>query len=172
MGGFFGVVSNEDCVMDVYFGTDYHSHLGTSRGGMAVWSGNSFNRSIHNIENTQFRTKFESQLLKFKGNMGIGCISDTDPQPLTVRSHLGQYAISTVGKINNLDEIAEKAFSKHQNIHFLETNRGAINTTELVSVIIDQEGSFKEGLLRAQELIQGSCSILILTPAWDLCLKG
>ena len=163
MGGFFGVVSKEDCVKDVYFGTDYHSHLGTSMGGMAVWSGSSFNRSIHNIENTQFRAKFESELPKLSGNMGIGCISDTEPQPLTVRSRLGQYAISTVGIINNLYEIADQAFT-NQHTHFLETNRGAIYPTELVSVIIDQENSFKEGLLKAQELIKGSCSILILTP--------
>jgi amidophosphoribosyltransferase len=150
--------------MDVYFGTDYHSHLGTSRGGMAIWSGDCFNRSIHNIENTHFRAKFEAELSKIHGNMGIGCISDTEPQPLTVRSHLGQYAISTVGKINNLDDIADKAFTNLKNIHFLETNRGAISPTELVSVIIDHENSFKDGLLRAQELIQGSCSILLLTP--------
>jgi amidophosphoribosyltransferase len=163
LGGFFGAVSKEDCVMDVYFGTDYHSHLGTSMGGMAVWSGSSFNRSIHNIENTQFRAKFESDLPKLKGNMGIGCISDTEPQPLTVRSRLGQYAISTVGKINNLYEIVDQAFA-NQHIHFLETNRGAIYPTELVSVIIDQENSFKDGLLKAQELIEGSCSTLVLTP--------
>ncbi|MEN6349094.1 MAG: amidophosphoribosyltransferase [Syntrophomonas sp.] len=163
MGGFFGVASKEECVMDVYFGTDYHSHLGTSTGGMAVWSGNSFNRSIHNIGNTQFRAKFESELPKLKGNMGIGCISDTEPQPLTVRSHLGQYAITTVGKINNLYEIADKKFTS-QKIHFLETCKGAINPTELVSVIIDQENSFKDGLLKAQELIEGSCSIMLLTP--------
>ncbi len=163
LGGFFGVVSKEDCGKDVYFGTDYHSHLGTNVGGMAVWSGNSFNRSIHNIENTPFRAKFESELPKLKGNMGIGCISDTEPQPLTVRSRLGQYAITTVGIINNLYEIADKAFT-NQHIHFLETNRGAIYPTELVSVIIDQEDSFKDGLLKAQELIEGSCSILILTP--------
>jgi len=163
VGGLFGVVSKEDCVMDVYFGTDYHSHLGTSRGGMAIWSGNSFNRSIHNIENTQFRAKFESELPKIKGNMGIGCISDTDPQPLTVRSHHGKYAITTVGKINNFDEIADKAFFNH-NIHFMETSKGSINPTELVSVIIDHENSFKDGLLKAQGLLQGSCSILLLTP--------
>ena len=163
MGGFYGVVSHDDCVMDVYFGTDYHSHLGTSRGGLAIWSGKSFNRSIHNIENTQFRAKFEAELPKIKGNMGIGCISDTDPQPLTVRSHLGQYAISTVGKINNLDEIVEKTFI-NRHIHFLETSRGTINPTELVSVIIDQQETFKEGLLKVQEMIQGSCSVMLLTP--------
>ncbi|WP_347491310.1 amidophosphoribosyltransferase [Desulfoscipio sp. XC116] len=163
MGGFLGVVSKDDCISDVYFGTDYHSHLGTSMGGIAVWSGKSFNRAIHNIENTQFRAKFESELSNLKGNMGIGCISDTEPQPLTVRSHLGQYAISTVGRINNLYEIVDKTFA-NQHAHFLETNRGAIYPTELVSVIIDQENSFKNGLLKAQELIEGSCSILILTP--------
>ncbi len=163
MSGFFGVVSKTDCVMDVYFGTDYHSHLGTSRGGITVWSGNSFNMSIHNIESTQFRTKFESEVSKIKGNMGIGCISDTEPQPLTVRSHLGPYTISTIGKINNLQEIADQSF-KSQNIHLLETSGGDINPTELVSVIIDQEDNFKDGLLRAQDMIEGSCSILILTP--------
>ncbi|MDD2234980.1 MAG: amidophosphoribosyltransferase [Desulfitobacteriaceae bacterium] len=163
MGGLFGVVSKEDCVMDVYFGTDYHSHLGTCRGGMAIWNGKSFDRSIHNIENAQFRAKFEAELPKIKGNMGIGCISDTEPQPLTIRSHLGHYAISTVGKINNLDKITAKAFS-NKNVHFLETSKGTINPTELVSVIIDQENSFKDGLLKAQELIEGSCTILLLTP--------
>lgn len=163
MGGLFGVVSKHDCVADVYFGTDYHSHLGTSKGGMAIWSGDSFNRAIHNIENSQFRAKFESELPRISGSMGIGCISDTEPQPLTVRSHLGHYAISTVGRINNLEEIVDKAFS-NPNIHFLEMNRGGINPTELVSVIIDREGSFKDGLLAAQELIEGSCSILLLTP--------
>lgn len=163
MGGLFGVVSNEDCVMDVYFGTDYHSHLGTSRGGMAMWNGSHFGRSIHNIENTQFRAKFESEIKKIKGNMGIGCISDTDPQPLTVRSHLGHYAISTVGRINNLEAIAERVFS-NKYIHFMESSKGTINPTELVSIIIDQQDSFKAGLLRAQEVIEGSCSILLLTP--------
>ncbi|MEI6578799.1 MAG: amidophosphoribosyltransferase, partial [Eubacteriales bacterium] len=151
MGGFFGVASKQDCVMDVFFGTDYHSHLGTSKGGMAIWTGNGFNRSIHNIENTQFRAKFEAEMPKIKGNMGIGCISDTEPQPLTVRSHLGHYAISTVGKINNADEIIEKAFA-NPNVHFLEMNRGNINPTEIVSVIIDKEESFKAGLLAAQDL--------------------
>lgn len=163
MSGFFGVVSKEDCVTDVYFGTDYHSHLGTIWGGMAIWSGSNFNKSIHNIENTPFRAKFEHDLPKLKGQMGIGCISDIEPQPLTVHSHLGQYAISTVGRINNTDEIAEKLLT-NKSIHLMETSQGVINPTELVSVIIDQENSFKDGLLRAQELIQGSCSILLLTP--------
>ncbi len=157
------MVSKADCVNDLYFGTDYHSHLGTSMGGMAVWSGTSFNRAIHNIENTQFRPKFEPDLPNLKGNMGIGCISDTEPQPLSVRSRLGQYAIGTVGKINNLYDIAERAFA-NQHTHFLETNHGTIYPTELVSVIIDQENSFKDGLLKAQNTIEGSCSILVLTP--------
>jgi len=161
MGGLFGVASKNDCVLDVYFGTDYHSHLGTSKGGMAIWTGTNFSRAIHNIENIQFRAKFESELSKFKGTMGIGCISDSEAQPLTVRSHLGQYSICTVGKINNLDEIVEKAFS-NKIIHFMESSRGVINPTELVSAIIDQENSFTDGLLRAQELIEGSCSILVL----------
>jgi amidophosphoribosyltransferase len=163
MGGLFGVASKRDCVLDVYFGTDYHSHLGTRKGGMAIWNGTCLNRAIHNIENTQFRAKFEIELSKFKGNMGIGCISDTEAQPLTVRSHLGQYSISTVGKINNVEELVERVFS-NKNVHFMETSSGVINPTELVSAIIDQENSFKEGLLKAQELIEGSCSILLLTP--------
>ncbi len=164
MGGLFGVVSKEDCVMDLFFGTDYHSHLGTSRGGMAVWNGSSFTRMIHNIENTQFRSKFETDLPQMKGNLGIGCISDMEPQPLTVKSHLGQYAISTVGRINNINDIAEQAFARHQNIHLLEMNKDAINATELVSVIIDHENSYREGIHKAQELIEGSCTMLLLTP--------
>ncbi len=163
MGGLFGIVAKNDCVMDLFFGTDYHSHLGTSRGGMAVWNGKNFNRSIHNIENTQFRSKFEAEIVNVKGNMGIGCISDTDPQPLIVRSRLGSYALSTVGKINNMDEIIAKVFTD-QNIHFMETSKGAVAPTELVSVIIDRESSIKDGLLKAQELIEGSSSILLLTP--------
>jgi amidophosphoribosyltransferase len=163
MGGLFGVVSKEDCVMDVYFGSDYHSHLGTRRGGMAIWDGLSFNRAIHNIENVQFRAKFESELFSLKGNMGIGCISDTEPQPLLVRSHLGLYAVSTVGKANNKDELIEKALSL-PNVHFMESNKGSVSMTELASVIIDNEDSFKNGLLKVQELISGSCSLLVLTP--------
>jgi amidophosphoribosyltransferase len=162
MGGLFGVASKRDCVLDVYFGTDYHSHLGTRKGGIAVWNGSSFNRAIHNIENTQFRAKFEPELAKLKGNLGIGCISDTEAQPLTVRSHLGQYSITTVGKINNIEELVEKVFA-NKNVHFMETSSGIINPTELVSAIIDQENSFKDGLLKVQELIQGSCSVLLLT---------
>ncbi len=162
MGGLFGVASKKDCVFDVYFGTDYHSHLGTSKGGMAILEGNTIHRAIHNISTTQFRAKFESELDNFKGNMGIGCISDAEAQPLTVRSHLGQYSITTVGKINNVDEIIETAFENRM-VHFMETSRGVVNPTELVSAVIDTETSFVAGLLKAQELIQGSCTILILT---------
>ncbi len=163
MGGLFGVISRNDCVTDLFFGTDYHSHLGTARGGMAVWTENGFRRSIHNIENTQFRTKFEKDLQDLSGNLGIGCISDTEPQPLTVCSHLGHYAISTVGRINNMDELLAKVRSDNR-VHFLEMNNGKINPTEMVATIIDQFGSFKEGIQKAQEWIKGSCSMLVLTP--------
>ena len=162
MGGFFGAVSQGDCVADVYFGTDYHSHLGTSKGGLAFWTRDGFNRSIHNIENTQFRAKFEDELSSIKSSIGIGSISDKEPQPLTVRSHLGSYAISTVGKINNIDALADKAF-KNPNIHLLEINKGQINQTELVSVLVDSEESFKEGLLAVQDAVDGSCSVLLLS---------
>lgn len=163
MGGLFGVVAKSDCVNDLFFGTDYHSHLGTSRGGMSVWSGKGFNRSIHNIENVQFRSKFEGDLREMAGNMGIGCISDTEAQPLTVRSHLGHYAITTVGKINNIPELVEKAFARNT-AHFLEMSGGEINPTELVAALIDQEGSFEQGIRKAQESIDGSCTLLLLTP--------
>lgn len=163
MGGVFGVVSKEDCVMDLYFGTDYHSHLGTSRGGMAVWTGNGFSRYIHNIENTQFRAKFEGDLAEMSGNMGIGCISDTEAQPLTVCSHLGHYAITTVGRINNMQELVNKAFASNY-VHFLEMSRGEINPTEMAAALIDQEESFKDGIRRVQESVDGSCTMLILTP--------
>jgi len=162
MGGLFGVASKNDCVMDLYFGTDYHSHLGTSRGGMAVYSGNGFSRYIHNIENIQFRAKFEHDLAEMSGNMGIGCISDTEAQPLTVCSRHGHYALTTVGRINNTDELVKKAFDRNY-LHFLEMSRGEINPTELVSALIDQEDTVKDGILRAQEAIEGSCTMLVLT---------
>ncbi len=161
MGGLFGVASKNDCVMDLYFGTDYHSHLGTSRGGMAVYSGNGFSRYIHNIENVQFRAKFENDLAEMSGNMGIGCISDTEAQPLTVCSHHGHYALTTVGRINNIDELVKKAFERNY-IHFLEMSRGEINPTEMVAALIDQEDNIKDGILRAQEAIKGSCTMLVL----------
>lgn len=161
MGGLFGVVSKEDCVMDLYFGTDYHSHLGTSRGGMAVWTGNGFSRYIHNIESVQFRAKFEDDVAEMSGNMGIGCISDTEAQPLTVCSHHGHYAVTSVGRINNMDELVKKAFAKNY-IHFLEMSRGEINPTEMVSALIDQEDTLTNGMLRAQQEIEGSLTMLVL----------
>lgn len=163
MGGFFGVTSKEDCVMDLFFGTDYHSHLGTRRGGMAVYGKDGFQRSIHNIENSPFRTKFERDVEELKGNSGIGSISDNEPQPLLIQSHLGSYAIVTVGKINNEDELIRHAF-ENGHIHFMEMSGGRINATELTAAIINQKESIVEGLLYAQEMIKGSMSILILTP--------
>ncbi|NLD47576.1 MAG: amidophosphoribosyltransferase [Clostridiaceae bacterium] len=163
MGGLFGVVSKNSCVTDLYFGIDYHSHLGTSRGGMAVWNGSSYTRSIHNIQNIQFRAKFEDELSGMQGNMGIGCISDTEPQPLTVFSHLGHYAITTVGRINNIQNLVSKTLSRH-NTHFLEMSGGVINPTEVVSNLIDEGETFKDGIIHAQESIEGSCTMLVLTP--------
>ncbi len=162
MGGFFGVASKTDCVFDLFFGTDYHSHLGTRRGGMAVYGKDGFDRSIHNIENAPFRTKFEKDVNEMEGNLGIGCISDFEPQPLIVRSHHGTYAITTVGKINNIEEIVSMIF-KSGNPHFLEMSGGDINPTELVASIINQKAHFVEGIQYAQEIIKGSMTILIMT---------
>lgn len=163
MGGFFGVVSRNDCVMDLFFGTDYHSHLGTRRGGMAVYGPSGFQRSIHNIENSPFRTKFERDVEELKGNSGIGSISDNEPQPLLIQSHLGSYAIVTVGKINNEQELVKLAF-ENGHIHFMEMSGGRINATELTAAIINQKQSLVEGLVYAQEMIEGSMTILLLTP--------
>ncbi|MBE5940659.1 MAG: amidophosphoribosyltransferase [Lachnospiraceae bacterium] len=163
MGGFFGVASKEDCVFDLFYGTDYHSHLGTRRAGMAVYGENGFDRSIHNIENSPFRTKFEKDVNTMKGNIGIGSISDYEPQPLIVRSHHGTYAIVTVGKINNTNDIVKKLFAFGHS-HFLEMSGGDINATELVASIINQKDNIIEGIQYAQELIEGSMSILIMTP--------
>ena len=162
MGGFFGAISKQDCVLDIFFGVDYHSHLGTRRGGMIVYDRKGgFQRQIHNIENTPFRTKFEKDIAKFRGRSGIGCISDTDPQPLLVRSHLGLYAITTVGIINNADELVEKYFSDpgHQ---FMAMSSGAVNSTELTAALINQKGTLVEGIRYAQQVIEGSSTILIL----------
>lgn len=161
MGGLFGAATKTDCVMDLFFGVDYHSHLGTRRGGIAVYSDNGFIRSIHNIENSPFRTKFERDIQEMQGNIGIGCISDTEPQPLIVRSHLGNYAISTVGRINNETQLVENSFKKGSS-HFLEMSGGKINTTELVASLINQKDSICEGIKYAQECIDGSISILVL----------
>ena len=162
MGGFFGVASKKDCVLDLFFGTDYHSHLGTRRGGMAVYGENGFNRSIHNIENAPFRTKFERDVEVLKGNLGIGCISDYEPQPLLVQSHLGSFAITTVGKINNIDELVKDAYSKGST-HFLEMSGGSINATELVAALINQKDSLVEGIQYVQEVVDGSMTMLIMT---------
>ena len=163
MGGFFGAVSKRDCVLDVFFGVDYHSHLGTRRGGMVVYDGAAgFQRQIHNIENTPFRTKFEKDVVKFRGSSGMGCISDTDPQPLLVRSHLGLYAITTVGIINNAEELVERYFSDYGH-QFMAMSSGAVNSTELTAALINQKGSLVEGIRYAQESIEGSSTILLLT---------
>lgn len=164
MGGFFGVTSKQDCVFDLYFGTDYHSHLGTRRAGMAVYSkDDGFDRAIHNIENAPFRTKFDKDVNKMHGYMGIGCISDYEPQPLIVRSHHGTYAIMTVGKINNTDEIIKQMFDSGHT-HFLEMSGGDINATELVAAIINQKEHLVEGIQHAQDVIDGSMTIVLLTP--------
>ena len=155
MGGFFGVASKRDCVFDLFFGTDYHSHLGTRRGGMAVYGEQGFERAIHNIENAPFRTKFERDVDEMHGNLGIGCISDTEPQPLIVRSHLGNFAITTVGCIQNLDALVKQAFSDGTT-HFLEMSGGEINATELTAALINRKDSIAEGIRYAQSQIEGS----------------
>jgi len=162
MGGFFGAVTRKNCIYDVFFGVDYHSHLGTRRGGMAFFdTDRGFQRQIHNIENTPFRTKFEGDLAKFSGHIGIGCISDTDPQPLLVRSHLGMFAISTVGIINNAEALVEETFSGpgHQ---FMAMSSGKVNTTELTAALINQKESIVDGIRHAQERIDGSSTMLIM----------
>jgi amidophosphoribosyltransferase len=163
MGGIFGVVSKSNCIHDLFFGTDYHSHLGTSKGGLTVWTGKGFARSIHNIQNTQFRARFEDDLPMLTGNLGIGCISDNEPQPLTVRSHLGDYALTTVGRINNIEKLAERLI-KEKHIHLMELRDGEVNATELVMNLINEGKDFKEGILNVQNSIDGSMSLLVLTP--------
>ena len=170
MSGFFGVASQNDCVMDLFFGTDYHSHLGTRRGGMAVHGKSGFNRSIHNIENSPFRTKFERDVEEFSGNIGIGCISDSEPQPLLVNSHLGSYAITTVGRINNIDELRTLCFELGKT-HFLEMSGGEVNPTEMVAALINQKESIVEGIQYAQRLVRGSMSILIMTDEGIYCAR-
>ena len=170
MSGFFGVASQNDCVMDLFFGTDYHSHLGTRRGGMAVHGKSGFNRSIHNIENSPFRTKFERDVEEFSGNIGIGCISDSEPQPLLVNSHLGSYAITTVGRINNIDELRTLCFELGKT-HFLEMSGGEVNPTEMVAALINQKESIVDGIQYAQKLIKGSMSILIMTDEGIYCAR-
>lgn len=162
MGGIFGVTAKENCVFDLFFGIDYHSHLGTRRGGMAVYGEKGFDRSIHNIENSPFRTKFEHDVDDLEGYFGIGCISDSEPQPLLVQSHLGSFAITTVGKINNQEELVKKAFENGRT-HFLEMSGGAVNATELVASLINEKQSIADGIRYAQESIEGSMSMLVMT---------
>lgn len=170
MGGFFAAASNDDCVFDLFFGVDYHSHLGTRRAGMAVYSEeNGFDKAIHNIENAPFRTKFTKESNEMHGNMGIGCISDFEAQPILVRSHHGTFAITTVGKINNADEIVEKIIAS--GTHFFEMQNGDINPTELVAAVINTKDNFIEGIKYAQEFVDGSLSMLILTPKGIYCAR-
>lgn len=168
MGGFFGAVSTQDVSLDIFFGVDYHSHLGTRRGGMIIHdSKDGFQRQIHSIENTPFRTKFEKDLSSFHGTSGIGCISDTDPQPLLVRSHLGLYAITTVGIINNAEQLVEQYFSDHGH-QFMAMSSGKINATELAAALINQKDDLVSGILHAQEAINGSLTLLILTDRGEI----
>ncbi len=162
MGGFFGVVSKRDCVSDLFYGTDYHSHLGTHRGGLAVHDGEVHTRFIHDITNAQFRSKFENDVLKLSGRMGIGIISDTGDQPLIIGSHLGTYAIATVGRIDNAPELIKQAYGL-RSAHFSEISAGEINPTEVVAIYMNQGATFAEGIAIAQKAIRGSCSMLLLT---------
>ena len=162
MSGFFGVASRRDCVLDLFFGVDYHSHLGTRRAGMTVHGENGFNRAIHNIENSPFRTKFEHDIEEFEGNLGIGCISDNEAQPLLVNSHLGSFAITTVGRINNLEALKALCFNKGTS-HFLEMSSGEINPTELVAALINHKQSIVEGLSYVQDMVEGSMGVLVMT---------
>ena len=162
MGGFFGVASKESCTFDLFFGTDYHSHLGTRRAGMAVYGENGFSKEIHNIENTPFRTKFDKELAGLEGRYGIGCISDYEAQPILVRSHHGSFAITTVSKINNADEIVVEILKG--STHFFEMSNGEINSTELVAALINQKDNLIEGIQYALDTVDGSLSMLILTP--------
>ena len=161
MGGFFGTVLKQSCVKDLFYGIDYHSHLGTKRAGMVTHDGELFHRSIHDIENTYFRSKFSDELGKYTGNLGIGVISDTDAQPIIVNSHLGQFAICTVAKINNIDELVQHCLDNKQ--HFAELSMGFTNPTELVALLITQGEDFVDGIRNVYEKIKGSCSMLILT---------
>lgn len=161
MGGFFGTISKTSCATDLFYGTDYNSHLGTRRGGMATLHDGVFKRSIHNLENSYFRTRFEPELSKFEGNSGIGIISDTDPQPIFINSHLGKYALVTVAKVNNLAELEKELLDKGR--HFSELNSGLINPTELVALLISEGNTFVEGIENVYNKIKGSCSMLLLT---------
>lgn len=162
MGGFFGVASKEDCVLELFYGVDYHSHLGTRRGGMAVYGEDGFNRAIHNIQNSPFRTKFERDVGEMKGRLGIGCISDFEPQPLLIRSKLGTFAIVTVGKVNNADELLDELY-RNARSHFQEMTNGQVNITEMIAALICERETILEGLRYVQEAVDGSMSILLMT---------
>lgn len=170
MGGFFAAALKEDCVFDLFFGTDYHSHLGTRRAGMVVYGERGFDRAIHNIENSPFRTKFDQDVSRMKGNMGMGSISDYEPQPLTVRSHHGTFAITTVGKINNKEELLQHLFDNGAS-QFMEMAEGDINTTELVAALINERENMIDGIKHAQEIIDGSMSMLIMTKRGIFCVR-
>ena len=162
MGGFFGVASKNNCTLELFYGIDYHSHLGTRRGGMAVCGEGGFQRAIHNIENSPFRTKFERDVEEMEGNLGIGCISDYVPQPLLIQSHLGSFAITTVGKINNMDELLRYVY-ENGNTHFQEMSSGQVNATELVASLICKKDSIVEGIQYVQEIVDGSMTLLLMT---------
>ena len=162
MGGFFGVASKEACNLDLFYGTDYHSHLGTRRGGMATYGSDGWTRAIHNIENSPFRTKFEKDVDTMKGNIGIGCISDYDPQPILIQSHLGCFGITTVGKINNADQLIRNLY-ENGHTHFQSMTNGQINSTELVAALICKKDSFVEGIRYVQSVVEGSMTLLLLT---------
>lgn len=162
MGGFFGVASKEACNLDLFYGTDYHSHLGTRRGGMAIYGSDGWKRAIHNIENSPFRTKFEKDVDTMNGNIGIGCISDYDPQPILIQSHMGCFGITTVGKINNADQLIRNLY-ENGHTHFQSMTNGQINSTELVAALICKKDSFVEGIRYVQSVVEGSMTLLLLT---------
>ena len=162
MSGFFGVASKEDCVLELFYGVDYHSHLGTRRGGMAVHGEDGIDRAIHNIENTPFRTKFDKDVGNMKGNIGIGCISDYEPQPLLFSSKIGSFSLAFVGKVNNYEELLEDLYSRSKT-HFQEMTNGTVNVTELIAALICEKDSFAEGIRYVQDLVDGSLSMLLMT---------
>jgi len=170
MGGFFGVASTEDCVFDLFFGIDYHSHLGTRRGGMTIYGKDGFQRAIHNIENAPFRTKFDKDVQSMHGNFGIGCISDYEAQPLIIRSHHGTFSLTTVGKINNTEELMQMLFDSGH-VHFQEMSSGEVNATELVAALINMKANIIEGIQFVQEVVEGSMSLLLMNQAGIYCAR-
>ena len=170
MGGFFGVVSKKNCVSDLFFGVDYHSHLGPRRGGLAVYGENGFQRSIHNIENALFRSKFEKEIDRFDGHVGIGCISDYEPQPLLINTNLGSFAIATVGRVKNIPELKQLCFDGGTS-HFSEMQSGQINITELIAALISQKSTIYEGLIHVQEVVKGSMNVLVMTKDGIFCMR-